>query len=63
MTYAPARKTLRRSTNLDGQTNCRAKSCEHIDQCVGTKEINTSPEQIGDARLRYAGVSWRQPAA
>ena len=43
-----------RSTNLDGQTNRRSESCEHIDQCIGTKEVDTPPEEITDARLSHA---------
>ena len=48
-------------TNFNGQTNRRTKSSEHIDECVGTEEINTPPEDIADAQLNLRSLSDRLP--
>ena len=48
------RTSSRRPTNLDGQTNRRTKASEHIDERIGTEEVDTPAEEIADARLRHA---------
>jgi hypothetical protein len=36
------------------QTNHRTKASEHIDERLGAKEVDTSTQEIADARLRHA---------
>ncbi len=48
------RNGSRHLTNLDGQTNRRTKASEHIDERIGTEEVNTPAEKIADARLSHA---------
>ncbi len=61
------RDNSRRRTDLDGQTNRRTKASEHIDERIGTEEVDTPAEEITDARLRHAqslgGCSLLRPRA
>lgn len=49
-----ARDNSRRRTNLDGQTNRRTKAGEHIDERIGTEEVNTPAKEIADSGLSHA---------
>ena len=49
-----ARDDSRRRANLHDQTNRRTEPSKHIDERIGTEEIDTPAEEIADTRLRHA---------